>query len=140
MHGKTSEGSIPQPAGARKRPERGWIFYPYEAGMRANGRGDGVMSKEEAWHRRHAVQLASQLPDNPEDAALIIAAVRRLLDGFKDLDELNGRRVLYRWPDLVKYPDATVFFNEGEKDADWLKVFRIFTRCRSRGPGFSWGN
>jgi hypothetical protein len=40
------------------------------------------MAKEEAWHRRHAVQLASQLPDDPEDAALIIAAVRRLLDGF----------------------------------------------------------
>jgi hypothetical protein len=26
--------------------------------------------------------------------------------------------VLYRWPELVKYPDATVFVCEGEKDAD----------------------
>jgi hypothetical protein len=32
-----------------------------------------------------------------------------------DLDE---RRVLYRWPDLLQYPDGTVFFCEGEKDAD----------------------
>src|SRR5262249_11798767 len=28
------------------------------------------------------------------------------------------RRVLYRWADLIKYPDATIFFTEGEKDAD----------------------
>ena len=28
------------------------------------------------------------------------------------------RRVLYRWPELQKYPDATVFVTEGEKDAD----------------------
>jgi putative DNA primase/helicase len=28
------------------------------------------------------------------------------------------RRVVYRWPELLKYPDATVFVCEGEKDAD----------------------
>jgi hypothetical protein len=28
------------------------------------------------------------------------------------------RRVLYRWPELRQYPDATVFICEGEKDAD----------------------
>ena len=27
-------------------------------------------------------------------------------------------RVLYRWPELLAYPDATVFITEGEKDAD----------------------
>ena len=32
--------------------------------------------------------------------------------------ELDQRRVLYRWPELLKYPDGTVFFCEGEKDAD----------------------
>jgi AAA domain len=30
----------------------------------------------------------------------------------------GDRKVLYRWPDLVKYPDASVFVCEGEKDAD----------------------
>jgi hypothetical protein len=30
----------------------------------------------------------------------------------------GDRRVLYRLPDLLRYPDATVFFTEGEKDAD----------------------
>jgi RecA-family ATPase len=32
--------------------------------------------------------------------------------------KLDERRVLYRLPELLKYPDATVFFCEGEKDAD----------------------
>jgi RecA-family ATPase len=32
--------------------------------------------------------------------------------------KLDDRRVIYRWPDLLKYPDATVFITEGEKDAD----------------------
>jgi hypothetical protein len=31
---------------------------------------------------------------------------------------LQGRRVLYRLPDLLSLPDATVFVTEGEKDAD----------------------
>jgi hypothetical protein len=33
--------------------------------------------------------------------------------------DLNGvRRVLYRLPELLAYPDATAFISEGEKDAD----------------------
>jgi hypothetical protein len=31
---------------------------------------------------------------------------------------LDERRVIYRWRELLKYPDGTVFFCEGEKDAD----------------------
>lgn len=32
--------------------------------------------------------------------------------------KLDDRRVPYRWLDLLKYPDATVFICEGEQDAD----------------------
>ena len=32
----------------------------------------------------------------------------------------SEQRVLYRLPDLLKYPDATIFVCEGEKDADRL--------------------
>lgn len=32
--------------------------------------------------------------------------------------KLGERRVLYRWPELLKFPNATVFLCEGEKDAD----------------------
>src|SRR5262249_31194525 len=39
----------------------------------------------------------------------------RLADGtFKG----STRRVVYRWPELMKYPSATVLICEGEKDAD----------------------
>jgi hypothetical protein len=35
------------------------------------------------------------------------------------LPGLSGQRTVpYRWPELVKYPDATVFICEREKDAD----------------------
>jgi putative DNA primase/helicase len=37
---------------------------------------------------------------------------RRTFDGVQ--------RVLYRWPELLAYPDATIFVTEGEKDADRL--------------------
>ena len=34
--------------------------------------------------------------------------------------KFHERSVLYRWPDLIKHPSATVFVCEGEKDADRL--------------------
>jgi hypothetical protein len=36
------------------------------------------------WHRRHALMLASQLPENSADARLVIQAVTELLDTFMD--------------------------------------------------------
>lgn len=35
-----------------------------------------------AWHRRQAMLLASQLPDNHADAKLVMQAVTELLDTF----------------------------------------------------------
>jgi hypothetical protein len=47
--------------------------------------------------------------DNPKRFA------HRLADGtFKG----SERRVIYRWPDIVKYPSATVLITEGERDTD----------------------
>jgi Protein of unknown function (DUF3987) len=34
--------------------------------------------------------------------------------------KLEDRRVVYRWPELRRFPDATIFVTEGEKDADRL--------------------
>jgi putative DNA primase/helicase len=101
-----------------------------------------LASLEHAGHLRHGVDPANEQKPNAErkivatydytdsDGALIYQVVRfkpkdfkqRRPDGSGDwvwsLDNLNGRRILYRWPDLTKYPDATVFVCEGEKDAD----------------------
>ena len=34
------------------------------------------------WHRRQAITLASQLPDNVDDALLVLQAARELVDTF----------------------------------------------------------
>jgi hypothetical protein len=40
------------------------------------------MSNVENWHRRHALTLASQLPDNANDALLVIEATREIVEQF----------------------------------------------------------
>jgi hypothetical protein len=39
------------------------------------------MSKE-AWHRRHAIQIAAALPETTEDALLVLELARDLVEGF----------------------------------------------------------
>lgn len=36
----------------------------------------------EGWHRRHAVMLASQLPEDTTDAKLVLQAVQELVETF----------------------------------------------------------
>jgi hypothetical protein len=38
--------------------------------------------KEEAWHRRHAVMLASQLPECTDDALIILRLTNQLVTDF----------------------------------------------------------
>ena len=38
--------------------------------------------KEENWHRRHAVMLASQLPEDTEDALDVLRLATQLVTGF----------------------------------------------------------
>lgn len=45
-------------------------------------RGGSRGHKEEAWLRRHAVQLASQLPERHEDAVRVIEYLMALEVGF----------------------------------------------------------
>jgi hypothetical protein len=48
--------------------------------------------------------------------------------------KLEDRRVLYRWPELLKFPDASVFVTEGEKDCDriWSLDLCATTVCSGR--------
>jgi RecA-family ATPase len=43
------------------------------------------------------------------------------------------RRVLYRWPELLKFPDATAFVCEGEKDADRVTSLGHCATCVAAG-------
>ncbi len=47
--------------------------------------------------------------------------------------KLDVRRVVYRWPELLKYPDATVFVCEGEKDADRVAELGHCATCVAGG-------
>ena len=40
--------------------------------------------KVEGWHRRHALHMASQLPENRVDALAVLECLKELLDGFLD--------------------------------------------------------
>ncbi|MGK7057087.1 hypothetical protein AB4853_11475 [Bradyrhizobium sp. 1050_B9_N1_2] len=43
--------------------------------------------KENSWHRRHAIQLASQLPDGTEDAMIILRLMGQLVTDFLEAPE-----------------------------------------------------
>jgi hypothetical protein len=36
----------------------------------------------EAWHRRHAIQIAAALPETPEDALIVLKLARELVESF----------------------------------------------------------
>jgi hypothetical protein len=40
------------------------------------------MTKEEAWHRRHAIQIAAALPEDVEDALIVLELARELVESF----------------------------------------------------------
>jgi len=40
------------------------------------------MAKEENWHRRHAIMLAGQLPDDKEDALTVLRLATQLVTDF----------------------------------------------------------
>jgi AAA domain-containing protein len=60
---------------------------------------------------------------------------QRRPDGKGWIWKLEGRRVVYRWPELIKYPDATVHFCEGEKDADAIAALDL---CSTTIAGKKW--
>jgi hypothetical protein len=45
-------------------------------------RAGATKTKEEAWHRRHALQVACSLPDSPEDSLIIFRLATQLVTDF----------------------------------------------------------
>jgi hypothetical protein len=58
---------------------------------------------------------------------------QRRPDGGRWIWKLDERRVLYRLPELLQYPDATVFICEGEKDADRVASLGHCATCVAAG-------
>lgn len=59
------------------------------------GKGAG-MSGNENWKRRHAVQIAAQLPEDPKDALRVLELARELVETF--LSEADNQPVRARRP------------------------------------------
>lgn len=36
----------------------------------------------ENWHKRHAIQLAAQLPERPEDALIVLELIKEIVERF----------------------------------------------------------
>ena len=44
---------------------------------------------EKLWHRRHAMQIAMQLPESQQDALLVLEATRKLVQGYLTEDQVG---------------------------------------------------
>jgi hypothetical protein len=107
--------------------------------FRPNGRGQNRILDDPIERAVMAAAAAQSRNDKPKgqivatydytdaDGNLLYQVVRydpkdfrqRRLDGNgRWIWKLDERRVPYRWSDILKYPDGTVFICEGEKDAD----------------------
>jgi hypothetical protein len=42
---------------------------------------------QEAWHRRHAIQIVAALPEDTDDALIVLGLAKELVEGF-----LGGRQ------------------------------------------------
>lgn len=59
---------------------------------------------DDAWHRRHAVQIAAQLPENLDDAIRVLDLTRQLVEAF-----LTPQPALERaaGADVIRFPAAS---------------------------------
>jgi hypothetical protein len=48
----------------------------------------------ENWHKRHALMLASQLPDNASDARAVLRAVEDIVDTWLHVEPPSGTKVV----------------------------------------------
>jgi hypothetical protein len=60
------------------------------------------MSDVQEWHRRHAIQIAAQLPEGIEDALMVLELTRELVETF--LAQRDVRRSISGVPAVVPFP------------------------------------
>lgn len=57
-----------------------------------------MVSRYESWHRRHAVQIAAQLPENAEDALAVLELAKSLVESFWSDSKPPNQAVLVSFP------------------------------------------
>lgn len=61
----------------------------------------------DAWHRRHAIQVAASLPDGIEDALLVLELAKQLVEGFLSGDQRLERPLERERGAVVSLSSAT---------------------------------
>jgi hypothetical protein len=76
---------------------------------------DGVEVAELLWHRRHALQIAMQLPEDKAHALIILEAARKLVTDYlgEDTPRLEEDRPLALEPETPREPAVVVMFPNG---------------------------
>jgi RecA-family ATPase len=115
----------------------------------SNGRADVDLAKmmQEAiasQTRESKFTITDTYPYQDRDGTLLYEVLRLEPKSFRQRQpdgrggwiwKLGDRRVPYRWPELIKYPDATVIVTEGEKDADNVAALDL---CASTVASGKW--
>lgn len=60
------------------------------------------MAEDQNWRRRHAIQIAAQLPENADDALMVLELARELVESF--LCAGQARLPLAVGADVVAFP------------------------------------
>lgn len=60
----------------------------------------------DSWRRRHAIQMAAQLPDHHADAVAVLALLKELVDNFLS-PEAENRPAAAQEGSLVAFPGSS---------------------------------
>lgn len=103
-----------------------------------------LFDNDDSNRRRSGVRISNTYDYHDEENQQLFQVVRMVPKDFRQrrpdgkggwLWDLDGvRRVLYRLPELV-HSDGTIFFVEGEKDADSLVELGLTATCNPGGAG-----
>jgi hypothetical protein len=103
---------------------------------------DAVRSQRQEKPKRKKQKIVETYPYSDPNDKLLYQVLRFEPKDFRQrrpdgnggwIWKLEDRRVLYRWPDLLRFPSATVFVTEGEKDANRLWSFGLCATTTAAG-------
>jgi 5S rRNA maturation endonuclease (ribonuclease M5) len=130
-------------SGGSTRPQGEWLRE-----MTAKANGHAEPEAEETWGPWQTIDPPYSYTDATGELLFQVTRMERFnAAGEKDktfrqrhpdgnggwIETQGPRRVLYRWPDLVEHPDATLFVCEGEKDADRLASLGLCATAVANG-------
>lgn len=74
-----------------------------------SNQGLKMAKHNDAWRRRHAIQMAAQLPDQYDDAVAVLGLLKEIVDNFlaPEAESNNAPRRLDQEGSLVAFPGSS---------------------------------